>query len=388
MSSHNNNHPDSESKPSSNSGARNSTGSSSVNSGVNPHSGNSGKSYNTSNSAHANNAVDSSFRKIVKRLFIIVGITMVTVGAYLYFNFTAPSNLPVIVPADATFFVQFQTRKIRDELKSPPQAELDSLVKTVANLSALNWIKNPADVGIALFSDVVYFQTEQYQALALTLNSEPRFRVFLDSMKKKGYVSGLVEKEAYSYTDIKMPGWENVYIGFKHKAVVILQFHPQQKITARSIDELFRIPSIETRVKSNASAADIAANISAEQTSPETQERNSDRNSIQLKSSPSNLSTRITSPEKVKNSSIETANIDEIQAVLAKIFTGDGNGFVKNEQVQKLYDEEALILMTDGKDVAKGWGIEANQSPEILKNALQFAAYQLNILNSQGFAKP
>jgi len=346
MSSHKNNHPDSESQP--------------------------------------NASVDSGFRKIVKRLFIIVGITMVTVGAYLYFNFTAPSNLPVIVPADATFFVQFQTRKIRDELKTPPQAELDSLVKTVSGLPAFNWVQNPADLGIALFSDVVYFQTEQYQALALTLNSEPRFRIFLDSLKKKGFVSGLVEKESYSYTDIKMSGWENVYIAFKHKALVILQFHPQQKNAAQSFEELFRISSRATRVMPAVGAADNTSNSSAEQTSPETQERNSTKNSSQVKSGGVELSSDMTSPEKNKNNTNKTANIDEIQAALAKIFTGDGNGFVKNEQVQKLYDEDALILMTDGKKVAKGWSLNDKQSLDILKMSLQFAANQLNTLSVRG----
>lgn len=351
MSSHKNNHPDSESQPSI--------------------------------------SVDSGFRKIVKRLFIIVGITMVTVGAYLYFNFTAPSNLPVIVPADATFFVQFQTRKIRDELKTPPQAELDSLVKTVSSITALNWVQNPADLGIALFSDVVYFQTEHYQALALSLNSEPRFRVFLDSLKKKGYLSGLVEKESYSYTDIKISGWENVYIGFKHKALVILQFHPQQKNAAQSFEELFQIPSMETRVMSAVGTADNASKYSAQQTSPETQERNSNKNSIPVKSSSiKDLSTELSSPEKSKNSVKQIANIDEIQAALAKIFTGDGNGFVKNEQVQKLYDEGALILMTDGKKVAQGWSLDDKQSMDILKMSLQFAEYQLNTLSSRGFVKP
>lgn len=342
------------------------------------------KNNHPDSQSHTGTSVDSGFRKIVKRLFIIVGITMLTVGAYLYFNFTAPSNLPVIVPADATFFVQFQTRKIRDEVKTPPQAELDSLVKTVANLPALNWIKNPADIGIALFSDVVYFQTKQYQALALTLNSEPRFRVFLDSMKKKGYVNGLVEKETYSYTDIKMPGWENVYIGFKHKAMVILQFQPQQKIAALSFNELFRIPSTETRLMSYTDAGDKTAKISTEQISPENPKRNSTRNAIDLKSTPIDLSTEQTSPEKVKNTADKLVNIDEIQAALAKIFTGDGNGFVKNKQVQKLYDEGALILMTDGKAMAQGWNLEANQSQELLKTALKFAAHQLNVLNKHG----
>jgi len=301
-------------------------------------------------------SVDSGFRKIVKRLFIIVAITMVTVGAYLYFNFTSPSNLPVIVPADATFFVQFQTRKIRDEVKSPPQTELDSLVRTVASMPALNWVSNPADVGIALFSDVVYFQHPQYQALAVSLNSEPRFIAFLDSLKMKGYVSGLVQKEKYTYTEITKPGWENVYIAFKHKAAVVIQWKNQTTISAKSIQELFEVATVGSNSQGS---SENLENHPPKNHPPKSQEK---------KSSQAN-STLIT---------------DELEPVLAKIFTGDGNGFVKNSKVQKLYDEQALVLMTNGKNISNGWKMTEESQLESLRMALNFATWKLKQISKNG----
>ncbi len=303
--------------------------------------GNPNNSIPTSNPPVTNSeSVDLGFRKIVKRLFIIVAITMVTVGAYLYFNFTSPSNLPVIVPADATFFVQFQTRKIRDEVKSPPQAELDSLVRTVASLPALNWVANPADVGIALFSDVVYFQHPKYQALAVSLNSEPRFMAFLDSLKTKGFVSGLVQKEKYAYTEIMAAGWDNVFIAFKHKAAVIIQWKSQTALQAKSIKELF-----------------------AGENHP-----------------PKNMKSDSKST-KATNASLKT---DQLEVVLAKIFTGDGNGFVKNTEIQKLYDEQALVLMTNGKSNSDGWKMTGKDQMESLKSALKFATSKLKYINQNG----
>jgi len=310
-----------------------------------------GNPSHTSPSNTNSESVDSGFRKIVKRLFIIVAITMVTVGAYLYFNFTSPSNLPVIVPADATFFVQFQTRKIRDEVKSPPQAELDSLIRTVATMPALNWVANPADVGIALFSDVVYFQHPKYQALAVSLNSEPRFIAFLDSLKAKGYVSGIVQKDKYDYTEIMAPGWKNVFIAFKHKAAVIIQWKNQTAIRAKSIQELFEVATVGSNSR--------VSPMNLENHPPKNQEEKSI----------------------IANSTIVT---DELEPVLVKIFTGDGNGFVKNTEIQKLYDEQALVLMTNGKSLSDGWEMTGKDQIESLKMALKFATSKLKHISKNG----
>ncbi len=328
-------------------------------------------SHSVGSNGPSSQVVDSGFRKIVKRLFIIVAITMVTVGAYLYFNFTSPSNLPVIVPADAAFFVQFQTRKIRDEIKSPPQAELDTLVKTVASMPALNWVSNPADVGIALFSDVVYFQHPQYQALAVSLNSEPRFKAFLDSLKVKGYVSGLVQKEKYNYIEIITPGWENVYIAFKHKAAVIIQWKSQTTIKAKSIKELFEVAA----VGSNSQGSSV--NFENHLLNNHHSSNHSPKNHPPKNHPPK-------SQEKKSSQANSTLITDELEPVLAKIFTGDGNGFVKNSKVQKLYDDDALVLLTNGKNISDGWKMTENNQLESLKIALNFATYQLKQIGKNG----
>lgn len=328
-------------------------------------------SHSVGSNGPSTQVVDSGFRKIVKRLFIIVAITMVTVGAYLYFNFTSPSNLPVIVPADAAFFVQFQTRKIRDEIKSPPQAELDTLVKTVASMPALNWVSNPADVGIALFSDVVYFQHPQYQALAVSLNSEPRFKAFLDSLKVKGYVSGLVQKEKYNYIEIITPGWENVYIAFKHKAAVIIQWKSQTTIKAKSIKELFEVAAVGSN--SQGSSVNLENHLSNNHHSSNHSPKNHPPKNHPPKSQ-----------EKKSSQANSTLITDELEPVLAKIFTGDGNGFVKNSKVQKLYDDDALVLLTNGKNISDGWKMTENNQLESLKIALNFATYQLKQIGKNG----
>lgn len=328
-------------------------------------------SHSVGSNGPSSQVVDSGFRKIVKRLFIIVAITMVTVGAYLYFNFTSPSNLPVIVPADAAFFVQFQTRKIRDEIKSPPQAELDTLVKTVASMPALNWVSNPADVGIALFSDVVYFQHPQYQALAVSLNSEPRFKAFLDSLKVKGYVSGLVQKEKYNYIEIITPGWENVYIAFKHKAAVIIQWKSQTTIKAMSIKELFEVAAVGSN--SQGSSVNLENHLSNNHHSSNHSPKNHPPKNHPPKSQ-----------EKKSSQANSTLITDELEPVLAKIFTGDGNGFVKNSKVQKLYDDDALVLLTNGKNISDGWKMTENNQLESLKIALNFATYQLKQIGKNG----
>ena len=328
-------------------------------------------SHSVGSNGPSTQVVDSGFRKIVKRLFIIVAITMVTVGAYLYFNFTSPSNLPVIVPSDAAFFVQFQTRKIRDEIKSPPQAELDTLVKTVASMPALNWVSNPADVGIALFSDVVYFQHPQYQALAVSLNSEPRFKAFLDSLKVKGYVSGLVQKEKYNYIEIITPGWENVYIAFKHKAAVIIQWKSQTTIKAKSIKELFEVAAVGSN--SQGSSVNLENHLSNNHHSS---------NHLPKNHPPKNHPPK--SQEKKSSQANSTLITDELEPVLAKIFTADGNGFVKNTKVQKLYDDDALVLLTNGKNISDGWKMTENNQLESLKIALNFATYQLKQMGKNG----
>lgn len=348
-------------------------------------------SHSVGSNGPSTQVVDSGFRKIVKRLFIIVAITMVTVGAYLYFNFTSPSNLPVIVPADAAFFVQFQTRKIRDEIKSPPQAELDTLVKTVASMPALNWVSNPADVGIALFSDVVYFQHPQYQALAVSLNSEPRFKAFLDSLKVKGYVSGLVQKEKYNYIEIITPGWENVYIAFKHKAAVIIQWKSQTTIKAKSIKELFEVAAVGSN--SQGSSVNLENHPSNDQHSSNQSPMNHPLKNHTLSNHPpknhppKNHTLSNNPPKSIKNDSIVTdASLitDQLEGVLAKIFTGDGNGFVKNSNVQKLYDDDALVLLTNGKNISDGWKMTENNQLESLKIALNFATYQLKQIGKNG----
>ena len=90
-------------------------------------------------------AMDKGFRRIVLSLMTLVTISVITVGAYLYFNFKSRSSLPVIVPEDVRSFMHFQTRKMRDESGVKQPAYMDSLIQLIAKAPIFSHIKDPAE---------------------------------------------------------------------------------------------------------------------------------------------------------------------------------------------------------------------------------------------------
>lgn len=164
--------------------------------------------------------VDKGFRRIAIGMGAIVAITSISVGVYLYFNFKSRSNLPVIVPANVSKFVQFQTRKIRDNYSAKPPAFLDSITSWFAQSPYFNFCTEAAQPGIGLYSDLLYFENADAQFLALSLTSESRFSSFLDSWAKRGFTHNQIRKDKYNYIQIRDT---SIFIAYKFKAMVFMK---------------------------------------------------------------------------------------------------------------------------------------------------------------------
>jgi hypothetical protein len=157
------------------------------------------------------------FKRTALSLMVIITITVVAFGVYLYFNFTSRSSLPVIVPAKVEQFVHFQTRKFRDDFASAkPSGYIDSISNLVGSWAIFSHCDKPAEPGIALFSDVVYFKTKEARFLAFTLTSEESFSAFCDTLKKQNLTSNKMDLGTYNL--VKIVG-SPVYFAFKQKVL-------------------------------------------------------------------------------------------------------------------------------------------------------------------------
>lgn len=180
--------------------------------------------------------IDKGFRRIVLTMMTLVSISVITVGAYLYFNFKSRSSLPVIVPQDIRTFMHFQTRKMRDESEVQQPPYMDSLIQLIGQAPLFAHVKDPSETGISLYSDIVYFYTKEHShVIALSLNSEQRFSRLLDTFRKQGVVSGQIIKPAFNYAK-----FENLplYVAYKYKAMVLLRPISDSSEIALSNDEI------------------------------------------------------------------------------------------------------------------------------------------------------
>lgn len=166
-------------------------------------------------------AVDRTFRRIVFTLMTLVTISVITVGLYLYFNFTARSTLPLIVPEEVEEFAHFQTKKMRDDGGINPSAEYVTLLSDwISSQSYFEHIDKPSEPGIGLFTDVVYFRAKEAECVGLSLTSPIRFKSFLDTLKSRGMIGYTIEQPTYNY--IKIPN-SPLYLAYKYKALVLLK---------------------------------------------------------------------------------------------------------------------------------------------------------------------
>ena len=78
--------------------------------------------------------VDKGFLKIATGLIALVAISALAVGVYLYFNFNSQSRLPLIVPNNTTWFVQIQTKKLKEDYKGKQPPYYDSVFNLFKNV--------------------------------------------------------------------------------------------------------------------------------------------------------------------------------------------------------------------------------------------------------------
>lgn len=164
--------------------------------------------------------VDKGFMKIAIGLVSLVAISAVAVGVYLYFNFNSQSRLPLIVPNNATWFVQIQTKKLKEDYQGKQPPYYDSIFNLFKTAKIFKHCTDPATPGVGLFSDVVLFETDKAQFLSLSVTSDTKFDVYLDTLNKINVLHGKVVKPNYTYT--KVIG-KNLYIAYKYKAMVIMR---------------------------------------------------------------------------------------------------------------------------------------------------------------------
>ena len=183
--------------------------------------------------------IDKGFMRIAIGLIVLVAISAVGVGVYLYFNFNSQSRLPLIVPQNANWFVQIQTKKLKEDYTGNKPVYYDSFYQIIANASAFKDCKDPATPGIGLFSDLILFETNSAKFLGLSVTSDSKLSVFLDSLKSKNKVHGKVEKGNYTY--VKIVGL-NLYVAYKYKAMVLMQpFDTAENVTSneKALAEVF-----------------------------------------------------------------------------------------------------------------------------------------------------
>ncbi len=183
--------------------------------------------------------IDKGFMRIAIGLIVLVAISAVGVGVYLYFNFNSQSRLPLIVPNNATWFVQIQTKKLKEDYAGNKPIYYDSFYQIIANASVFKECEDPATPGVGLFSDLILFETNKAKFLGLSVTSDAKLSVFLDSLKSKNKVHGKVDKGNYTY--VKIVG-SNLYIAYKYKAMVFMQpFDTTENVTnnEKTLAEVF-----------------------------------------------------------------------------------------------------------------------------------------------------
>ena len=183
--------------------------------------------------------IDRGFMRIAIGLFALVAISAIGVGVYLYFNFNSQSRLPLIVPNNATWFVQIQTKKLKEDYKGNKPAYYDSFYQLIANAPVFKNCEDAGTPGIGLFSDVVLFETPNAKFMGLSVTSENNVSAFLDVVKSQNIVHGNIQMYQYTYVIIVNL---NLYFAYKFKAMVFMEpFDSTENISfnEKALSEVF-----------------------------------------------------------------------------------------------------------------------------------------------------
>lgn len=159
-----------------------------------------------------------SFRRTAIGLIIIAVVTALAIGVYLWYNFNSRSSLILVVPKNCNWIYHIQTSKIRKEVQGEPPAYLDSVTTAIRELPIFQGVKDPADPGIKLYSDIVLFGNKYGTYAAISLNSESKFREFLQKLPERVKAGNVVQTPFFEFLKMKD---KPLYFAFKHKALVV-----------------------------------------------------------------------------------------------------------------------------------------------------------------------
>lgn len=178
--------------------------------------------------------MDKGFRRIVFMLMGLTALTVISVGVYLWYNFNARSNLVLVIPASSKWFVHVQTKKLRNDFAAStrPPLSVDSLKNTIASLSVFKGIKNAADPGIGLYSDVIAFEVEGGRFLCLSLISEDKFKAFVARLQKQQKLHKSIQKSRYTYAKFMS---KNAYLVYQYKVCMV--FVPSDSVENAVLNE-------------------------------------------------------------------------------------------------------------------------------------------------------
>lgn len=163
---------------------------------------------------------DKGFRKRVLALIIIALVTAAVVAVFLAYGVHSRSNLPLIVPKNASWYYHFQSRKVDEVTRKSSDIRpiyYDSFYEALIKLPVFHNVKDPAQPGIYLMTDVVLFSDEKGWYAAFTVTSEEKLSAFCKDKVPTDLVELPVIKDEYTYLKAKT---RNLYFGFKHKACV------------------------------------------------------------------------------------------------------------------------------------------------------------------------
>jgi hypothetical protein len=164
----------------------------------------------------------------------LTALTVISVGVYLWYNFNARSNLVLVIPASSKWFVHVQTKKLRNDFAAStrPPLSVDSLKNTIASLSVFKGIKNAADPGIGLYSDVIAFEVEGGRFLCLSLTSEDKFKAFVAQLQKQQKLHKSIQKPRYTYAKFMS---KNAYLVYQYKVCMV--FVPSDSVENAMLNE-------------------------------------------------------------------------------------------------------------------------------------------------------
>ncbi len=176
----------------------------------------------------------SPIGRIALRIGIPVLILAIIVAIYLRYNFNSRSKIVLLVPPDASWVFHIQTRTLQKEVQPGNLPALNAFSDSIKKLHIFSKVKDPREVGVDLYSDLLLFRIPQGFVLALQLLDEEKFSRFITQTIPSGMVSGIIERPHYRYVHgVGKP----LYLAFRNKA--LMGFLPFSPDTANPLD--FRV---------------------------------------------------------------------------------------------------------------------------------------------------